>query len=223
MFTGIISALGVVQNIQDYSSSSFKSKSVSMTLNTPLGFLDQTKLGDSIAINGVCVTVVKFDDSSFVADLSEETLSRTNLSLVKTQDIINLEHALSFGDSIDGHLVQGHVDGLVVLDSIGTGVENQNYKNIVFQLQNPNLIKYIAEKGSVCLNGISLTVNDVCLESSKFKVTIIPHTLENTNLKYLNVGDKLNIEIDMFARYCVNFLENREKTKMAFKTKEAWE
>lgn len=203
MFTGIITAKGHIANKL---TNELGDKSTELTIVTTEGFLAETKLGDSIAVNGVCLTVVGFDQTSFTVEVSEETISRTNLCKLDEDDLVNLEHSLRFGDSVDGHMVQGHVDTTVLVEDVITLKDN---KKVVSRLteQNKNYMKYIAEKGSVTLNGVSLTVNSI--SHNNFAVNIIPHTLQHTNLNNIQIGDELNLEVDMFARYCVNFLEQK--------------
>jgi riboflavin synthase len=196
MFSGIISQLGNLNLVADF-------RYQILPLDN---FLEKTKLGDSIAVDGVCLTVVELDlqQNYFIVDVSAETLSKAIFS-----KLVNLEHALKMGDSLDGHLVQGHVDTVIAVENI---TEINANKIIKFKLDpsNKNYIKYIAPKGAVCINGVSLTVNEVVsnTDSSEFTVNLIPYTLKNTNLQYLTIGSKVNLEIDMFARYSINFVEN---------------
>ncbi len=152
-------------------------------------------LGDSIAVNGVCLTAVELGPRYFCADVSIETLSRTTLRTATTGTPVNLELALTPTTRLGGHIVSGHVDGLgKVIDKRSDG------RSIRFRFKAPdNLAKYIAEKGSICINGISLTVNEV--DGAVFSVNIVPHTLQETTLGTTQMGDEVNLEVDLLARY----------------------
>ena len=152
-------------------------------------------LGESISCSGVCLTVSKIEKNIFFCNLSKETLDRTNFSVLDVGDIINLERSLKLGEDISGHLVFGHVDGLSKVDEI----TNLKDSTILEFKASKEIIKFLTPKCSISLNGISLTVNKV--KKSRFNVSIIPHTWENTSLKSIAVGDLLNTEIDMLARY----------------------
>lgn len=205
MFTGIITAQGNVLEAPKFGQVG------RVTIKTTNDFLVKTKLGDSIAVNGVCLTVIDFctdkNKCFFTVDISEETVNKTNFDNLVKDQLVNLEHSLCVGDSLDGHLVQGHVDTVVMVADI---LELDNNRKIILELNSfsdKNYMKYIAEKGSVTINGVSLTVNNI--HANKFEVNLIPHTLKMTNLSSVKINDKLNLEIDMFARYCVNFLEQK--------------
>lgn len=200
MFTGIISGQAVITAMPAEKFGRFE-----LEVSWPQGFLEQVKIGDSIAINGACLTVVAFSGNNFSVDVSPETMNRTNFSALELNQVLNLECALKLGDSLDGHLVQGHIDGVVIVADI---ISIQDNQKIICHFKESKFIKYIAEKGSVTLNGVSLTVNDV--NSKGFSVNIIPHTLKQTNLGNIKLGDELNLEIDLLSRYCINFLEHKE-------------
>ncbi len=162
---------------------------------------EDLEIGESIAINGVCLTLRKFDDEWMYFDVGLETLSKTNLS---TCSIFNLERALKIGDSLSGHYVSGHVDGTIrFLSKVSTG------NTVYMKFSMPSERWAVVRKGSIALNGISLTIANVDLDS--FTVQIIPHTLENTNLKFLRLGDTVNYEIDMLARYVEGILSHKKK------------
>lgn len=162
---------------------------------------EDLEIGESIAINGVCLTLRKFDDEWMYFDVGLETLSKTNLS---TCSIFNLERALKIGDSLSGHYVSGHVDGTIrFLSKVSTG------NTVYMKFSMPSERWAVVRKGSIALNGISLTIANVDLDS--FTVQIIPHTLENTNLKFLRLGDTVNYEIDMLARYVEGILSQNKK------------
>ena len=196
MFSGIIQLVGKINSIKPTSGGSL------FSFTTNLDFLKNSKIGDSIASNGVCLTIVKIDADKFYADLSKETLKLTTFATAKIGDIVNFEKSLTLNQGIDGHLVSGHIDGLATIIA-----KNNSGDNLIFKIQSPvNLSKYIAKKGSITLNGISLTVNFV--EGDIFTVNIIPHTLCATNLNTLNQNGKLNIEVDIIARHLERLLEN---------------
>jgi len=189
MFTGIILAVGKITQIEQ------KSGDVRLSIDTGKLSLKEANLGDSIAVNGICLTAVELADNSFVADVSNETLARTNLKSAATGTAVNLELALTPQTRMGGHIVSGHVDGLAVLIE-----QKPDGRSIRFKFKAPDtLAKYIAEKGSICINGISLTINSV--EGAEFSVNIVPHTLKETTLGAINVGDSINLEVDLLARY----------------------
>jgi riboflavin synthase len=195
MFTGIILAIGTVEQL-DALGGDYR-----LTFNTGQLSLDGVNIGDSIAVNGVCLTVIKLTANSFSADVSRETLSRTTLGQATPSKSVNLELALAPTTRLGGHFVSGHVDGL------GTVVrKEQDGRSFRFDIQVPQALgRYIAEKGSVCIDGISLTVNQV--EGLIFSVNIVPHTLSMTTLGTIESGDKVNIEVDILARYLERLLQ----------------
>jgi len=195
MFTGIILAIGTVERL-DALGGDYR-----LTFNTGQLSLDGVNIGDSIAVNGVCLTVIKLTANSFSADVSRETLSRTTLGQATPSKSVNLELALAPTTRLGGHFVSGHVDGL------GTVVrKEQDGRSFRFDIQVPQALgRYIAEKGSVCIDGISLTVNQV--EGLIFSVNIVPHTLSMTTLGTIESGDKVNIEVDILARYLERLLQ----------------
>ncbi|HVC49957.1 MAG TPA: riboflavin synthase [Burkholderiales bacterium] len=187
MFTGLIEAQGKIVSVTRLASG------VRVRIETEGLPLEEVTVGDSISVNGVCLTVVAVDQSGFEMDVSEETLS-CSYGLDRFSSV-NLERSLLFGSKLGGHLVSGHVDatGSIV------AIEPLN-PTCLFRFQVPErLLPFIAAKGSIAVNGISLTVNEV--DSEQFSVMIIPHTLKMTNLGLLEVGDLINIEVDMLARY----------------------
>lgn len=195
MFTGIILAIGTIADVQA------RGGDYRLTINTGKLPLADCNLGDSIAVNGVCLTAVELGEHYFCADVSNETLSRTTLKTLKAGSPVNLELALTPTTRLGGHIVSGHVDG------IGTIVEKQpDGRSIRFKFKAPdNLARYIAEKGSITINGISLTVNAV--EASHFTVNIVPHTLQETTLAGSRAGDEVNLEVDILARYLERLLQ----------------
>jgi len=195
MFTGIILAIGKIAAIEQ------KSGDCRLKVSTGKLPLTDVVLGDSIAVNGVCLTAVELGSDYFVADVSNETLSRTILKLATVGTPVNLELALTPSTRMGGHIVSGHVDG------IGQVIEKKSDgRSWRFKIKAPdNLAKYIAEKGSICINGISLTVNDV--DGANFAVNIVPHTLAETTLGDTVIGSKVNLEVDLLARYMERLLK----------------
>jgi riboflavin synthase len=157
--------------------------------------ISDSKIGDSIAVNGVCLTATQVSDYSFTADVSNETINCTTFSDLLIGDSVNLEKSLRINQGIDGHLVSGHVDGIGKVQSINKDGDSSRIKILV----EDDIIKYIAKKGSICINGVSLTVNSV--EDNIFDVNIVPHTFSVTTLRNLSVESNVNLEIDLIARY----------------------
>lgn len=194
MFTGIIEEVGKVSNIiRDCD-----------TLKLCIGckkVLSDTNIGDSISVNGVCLTVVKISDNEFVADVMKETIKSSCLGMLKLGDVVNLERAMTLNKRLGGHIVTGHIDG------IGRIIhKNGNDKFVVIGIMtSSDIIKYVVRKGSVSLDGISLTVSSIY--DKIFEVSIIPHTMEQTNLGSKDVGDILNIECDVIGKYLERFLK----------------
>jgi len=189
MFTGIIESTGHIEAIV--------STGEDMRLHIATGKLDLTDvvLGDSIAVNGVCLTAVELPGGGFWADVSGETLEHTTFKTLQIGTKVNLEKALTPTTRLGGHLVSGHVDGVGEIVSRKVAGRSEQFK-----IQAPDtLAKYIAKKGSVCVEGISLTVNEV--NGAVFELNIVPHTLEETTLDNLQVGSKVNLEVDLIARY----------------------
>lgn len=200
MFSGIIADVGVIGSAQD------REGGLRLSVETQDLGMGDVALGDSIAVNGVCLTVVKIDGKIFTVDVSRETLACT-VGLDKQGAQVNLEKALRLSDRLGGHLVSGHVDGVgevVAFNDIG-----ESWRLIVRAPQ--ALAKYIAIKGSVTINGVSLTVNHVA--GAEFEVNLIPHTLAVTTLKQLSAGAKVNLEIDLIARY-VERMMHAEKEQL---------
>jgi riboflavin synthase len=189
MFTGIIAAVGRIL------ASSPRQNGIRMQIDAGAMSLADVRLGDSIAVNGACLTVVEFDDRSFAVDVSPETLECTTLGTVGPGGRVNLEAALRLGDRLGGHLVSGHVDG------VGTVVEMREDGDCLRCRISvpPALARYVARKGSVCVDGVSLTVNAV--DGNVFDVQIIPHTRSETLFGDYRPGSPVNIEVDLVARY----------------------
>ncbi len=196
MFTGIIQSIGSVQAISSAAGGDWQ-------LAVNVGKLDMSDvaLGDSIAVNGVCLTVIAMTPTSFVADVSNETLIVTAFAGLSVGSRVNLEKALRLADRLGGHMVSGHVDGVGACDGITADGRSWRYQ---FALPN-DLVRYVCAKGSITINGVSLTVNSVT--DSSFSVNLVPHTLQETNLGDLTVGNRVNLEVDMIARYLERLLQ----------------
>jgi riboflavin synthase len=191
MFTGIIQAIGHIDAITKQGDD--------LKLSIRANYLEDVIVGDSIAVNGVCLTVAHLTKTHFEAHVSKETLSVT--TGLDNKNAVNLEKALRLSDRLGGHLVSGHVDG------VGEVARFTNLGECwLLEVRAPHAIsKYIAKKGSICVDGVSLTVNSI--EQDTFSMNIIPHTLENTTLKYLSAGSCVNIEVDQIARYVERMTE----------------
>ncbi|RFF30447.1 riboflavin synthase [Wenzhouxiangella sediminis] len=189
MFTGIVQAVGTVSRITPAQSG------CRMRIDCPELGPAEWRTGDSVAVAGCCLTALDIDERGFSADLSAETLDRTSLGALATGNPVNLEPALAVGDRLGGHLVSGHVDGLAEVMSVRPAGESRIFR---FRVP-PELARFVAEKGSVTLDGVSLTVNAV--EAREFEVNLIPHTLAVTTLGQLEAGDRVNLEVDLLARY----------------------
>lgn len=200
MFTGIIEAVGTLKAIIPTGDD--------ISIQVEAGKLDMSdvKLGDSIATNGVCLTVTSYTASSYTADLSVETLNKTGFAQYKVGDKVNLEKAMLPTTRFGGHIVSGHVDG------VGEIIEREHRgRAIEFWVQMPKEIsKYVAEKGSITVDGISLTIN--ALTKNAFKLTIVPHTTEETTIDQFQVGRKVNLEVDVLARYMERLLQSQAQS-----------
>lgn len=189
MFTGIIEAVGKIQAINA------KAGDFELVVNSQTLDLNDVKLGDSIAVSGVCLTVTHFNAHSFSADVSAETIKLTKLADLSVGSEVNLEKACLPTSRLGGHIVSGHVDGVGFVSHM-----TPNANAIDYWISAPaELAKYIAQKGSITVDGISLTVNDI--NESDFRLTIIPHTSEKTTINDWHVGSKVNLEVDVIARY----------------------
>lgn len=202
MFTGIITGIGRITRIEDLGNTDSHGKR--LHIGTPPGYLDDVGLGDSIALNGACMTVTSVDANAhqFTIDVSAESLSKT--SGLDTTGIVNLEKALRAHDRLGGHIVSGHVDGIGQVRRFEIVGESW-----LLQIQIPQALdKFLAYKGSITVNGVSLTVNNVQDNSQGclIDINLIPHTIENTALGQLNTGSQVNLEIDLIARYCERML-----------------
>lgn len=194
MFTGIVEQAGTVTDIV-----TLPDDAARITVSGDVVVSD-TKKGDSISVNGVCLTVVEFDSSSFTADVMKETLDRSNIGSLESGSKVNLERATQVGDRLGGHIVSGHVDGVGTLKARQISA---NWELFTFSLPG-ELSPLVSEKGSITVNGVSLTVTKVSESGSAngwFSVSLIPTTLQDTNLGMLSIGDSVNLEVDVLARY----------------------
>ena len=202
MFTGIIQAQGYIKEIRSSNEGKvfvFNSNSLDLSV---------VSIGDSIAVNGVCLTVTQLDENSFSTDVSQETLNCTTFSQSKKGQNVNLEKSLQLDQGIDGHIVSGHIDGVGEVTSITIKGESTRLKIKV----DDNLVKYIAKKGSICINGVSLTVNEI--NDNVFGVNIVPHTVSVTTLGELKLNSQVNIEIDIIARHIEQLLHHKTSARI---------
>lgn len=193
MFTGIIEGLGTIEAVKP----SGEAKQCAVVADFDL---DGTRLGDSIAVNGACLTVVRLQGRRFVADVSPETVCKTTFGTARVGERVNLERALRLSDRLDGHLVSGHVDGighLIKHETLATAII------LTFEVP-PELGRYMIKKGSVAVDGVSLTINDC--DTDHFQVSIIPHTAQITTVGLKNVGDAVNVETDIIGKYIERFV-----------------
>ena len=194
MFTGIITHLGELKAIKGEFNSQYE---IASDID-----LEGVSIGASICCSGVCLTVVEKTASSLVFDISNETLSKTSLKSWVVGDAVNLEQSMSANDEFGGHIVTGHIDGVSIIEDIWPDGDSKRYKFSI-----PNELEFLlAKKGSVAVNGVSLTINEV--SSNAFEVNIIPHTMEKTTFCSLITGDSVNIEVDILARYVDRQLKN---------------
>lgn len=196
MFTGIIEELGVVSSLKKKGNSA----EIKILCNT---VTYETKVGDSIAVNGVCLTVVTLFKDGFAADVSYETLNKSSIGLVKPGGKVNLERALTLSTRLGGHIVLGHVDCVGKI----TSIENRDNSYSLKISYDGKIQKFIVEKGSIAVDGISLTVAEI--KKDYFEVAVIPHTFGNTNLKYKKISDVVNLEVDIISRYLDNLLKKQ--------------
>ena len=206
MFTGLVAELGTVQRLAR------QGNSYHLTVGAKK-VLDKLKIGDSVAVNGACLTVVRMDDSGFTADVMPETVRLTNIGSLQPGSRVNLERTLRLCDGLDGHIVSGHVEGL------GTISEQrpEGIAVVVTIAAPPELLKYIIKKGSIAIDGISLTVTEVT--DTGFSVSLIPHTAKETTLGLKKVGDSVNLETDILGKYVERMLTwNSSQAKQASKS-----
>lgn len=200
MFTGLVAELGTVQRLARQGSS------YHLTVGAKK-VLDNLKIGDSVAVNGACLTVVRMDEGGFTADVMPETVRLTNIGSLQPGSKVNLERTLRLCDGLDGHIVSGHVEGL------GTISEQrpEGIAVVVTIATPPELLKYIIKKGSIAIDGISLTVTEVT--DTSFSVSLIPHTAKETTLGFKKVGDSVNLETDILGKYVERMLTWNKQTQ----------
>ena len=200
MFTGLIAELGSITAIEKSDTSAV------FTINAP-GLISQIAVGDSVAVNGVCLTAISIDGTAFTADVMVQTLSLTSLSQIFVGSPVNLELAAQLNARMGGHMVQGHIDGVATVVGLTPGD-----KWAQFDISVPaDLTKYIVNQGSICLDGISLTVGEINDTNNVVTVWLIPETLERTNLSSLLPGDLINVEVDVLAKYVERLLSKGDK------------
>lgn len=200
MFTGLVAELGTVTALKPLK----QSYNISVKADKVLANL---KIGDSIAVNGACLTVVKINGNEFTADVMPETVKLTNLRNLKNGDKVNLERTLRLCDGLDGHIVSGHVEGIGIIVS----KKPEGIAEIVTIKTPPELLKYIIKKGSIAIDGISLTVTEVT--DSSFSVSLIPHTAKETTLGFKKPGDEVNLETDIIGKYVEHLLNFKTSAK----------
>ena len=202
MFTGIIEEVGKVKKIRRLSTSA------SLTIECKK-VLEGINIGDSIAVNGVCLTVTKINETSYETDVMPETMKRSSLKDIKEDIFVNLERALKIDSRLGGHIVSGHIDGTGIIENI-----KQDEIAVWYTIKaDENLMRYIVQKGSVAIDGISLTVAE--LQNTSFKVSLIPHTMQETNLQYKKKNDIVNIECDIIGKYVEKlFTKDENKSKI---------
>jgi len=201
MFTGLITELGSITAIEKNETSAV------FTINAP-GLISEIVVGDSVAVNGVCLTAISISGTTFGADVMVQTLSLTSLSQIIVGSPVNLELAAQLNTRMGGHMVQGHVDGIATVVALTPGDKWAKFDICVPR----HLSKYIVNQGSICLDGISLTVGEIDDASNVLTVWLIPETLENTNLSTLRPGDLINVEVDVLAKYVERLLDKGDKS-----------
>jgi riboflavin synthase len=202
MFTGIIEGLGEVKSISSLKKELRRSADMRLELKIPARLLKGLKLGDSMNLNGTCLTVVNKRNRMVEFELVRETTKKSLIGQLKKGDLVNVERSLRVGDRLGGHIVLGHTDGLGIIDEIN---RKDTETTMWIISKSHELIRYIAQKGSIAIDGISLTSNEVNGKRNKFSVSLIPYTLENTTLGLKRKGELVNIEIDVLSRYVISY------------------
>jgi riboflavin synthase len=202
MFTGIIEGLGEVRSISSLNKKLGRPAHMRLKLKIPLRLLNGLKLGDSMNLNGTCLTVMNKRNQVVEFELVRETTKRSQMGQLKKGDLVNIERSLRLGDRLGGHIVLGHTDGTGIVDEVK---RKDTETKMWIKCEDHSLMPYIAQKGSVAIDGISLTSNDVDGKKNRFSVSLIPFTLENTTLGLKRRGDLVNIEIDILSRYVLNY------------------
>ena len=202
MFTGIIEGLGEVRSISSLNKELGRPAHMRLKLKIPLRLLNGLKLGDSMNLNGTCLTVMNKRNQMVEFELVRETTKRSQMGQLKKGDLVNIERSIRLGDRLGGHIVLGHTDGTGIVDEVK---RKDTETKMWIKCEDHSLMPYIAQKGSVAIDGISLTSNDVDGKKNRFSVSLIPFTLENTTLGLKRRGDLVNIEIDILSRYVLNY------------------
>jgi riboflavin synthase len=211
MFTGLIEEIGTIKSITKNVQSIIADFNCSTVL-------ENTKIGDSIAINGVCQTVTNISKNSFTVEISSTTLSKTTLRSLQKIKYVNLERAMKLEDRLGGHLIQGHVNGTAKVINV---IKDNSMYLLKIQL-NKHFMKYIINEGSISIDGISLTVSEKEREQNNISLRIIPHTFSNTILQYKKPGDLVNIETDMIGRYIESLMHHQDKNELSLNNLRKW-
>jgi len=199
MFTGIVEGMGKIESVID------RGDSKKFSVNVAENFLTDVRIGDSISINGACMTVEEYGKSNFQFTTIKESLSKTNLGNLSNGSYINLEKSMRMNAKIDGHIVSGHIDSIALVDRI---IENEDSWEFFIKFSN-KFLDNVIYKGSIAINGVSLTIAEIVKEGNKnttIRISIIPHTFNHTNFKFLREGDIVNIEFDLLGKYVKRIL-----------------
>lgn len=202
MFTGIIEGLGEVSSISRLNKGLGQFADVRLKLKIPLKLLKGLKLGDSMNLNGTCLTVMNIKNHLVEFEMVRETTKKSCMGQVKKGDLVNIERSLRLGDRLGGHIVLGHTDGIGIIDLVKT---KDGETKMWITSEDHSLMPYIAQKGSIAIDGISLTLTDVDGKKNRFSVSLIPFTMRNTTLGLKRRGDLVNLEIDVLSRYVINY------------------
>ncbi|MGH9994505.1 MAG: riboflavin synthase [Nitrososphaeraceae archaeon] len=202
MFTGIIEGLGKVSSISRLNKGLGQFAEMRLKLKIPLKLLKGLKLGDSMNLNGTCLTVMKIKNHLVEFEMVRETTKKSCMGQVKKGELVNIERSLRLGDRLGGHIVLGHTDGIGIIDLVKT---KDGETKMWITSEDQSLMPYIAQKGSIAIDGISLTLTDVDGKKNRFSVSLIPFTMRNTTLGLKRRGDLVNLEIDVLSRYVINY------------------
>jgi riboflavin synthase len=202
MFTGIIEGLGKVSSISRLNKGLGQFADMRLKLKIPLKLLKGLKLGDSMNLNGTCLTVMNIKNHLVEFEMVRETTKKSCMGQVKKGDLVNIERSLRLGDRLGGHIVLGHTDGIGIIDLVKT---KDGETKMWITSEDHSLMPYIAQKGSIAIDGISLTLTDVDGKKNRFSVSLIPFTMRNTTLGLKRRGDLVNLEIDVLSRYVINY------------------
>ena len=202
MFTGIIEGLGEVSSISRLNKGLGQFADMRLQLKIPLKLLKGLKLGDSLNLNGTCLTVINIKNRLVEFEMVRETTKKSCMGQVKKGDLVNIERSLRLGDRLGGHIVLGHTDGIGIIDLVKT---KEGETKMWITSEDHSLMPFIAQKGSIAIDGISLTLTDVDGKKNRFSVSLIPFTMRNTTLGLKRRGDLVNLEIDVLSRYVINY------------------